>query len=143
MIFGKNLEIPVIVCMQISKYLRNFHFSKLTQIAKFDFQKLLFKSATSVLVLTTVNKNLTSRSTVCNKFWKAFRKTVLTFFEDQWLRLSKGICWNGILIKLYNILQIISHTYLTEVFLKLVQCQPRLNREIPSFVVEGVRFTKT
>ena len=33
--------------------------------------------------------------------------------------------------------------YLTAVFLKLVQCQPRLNREIRPIVVEGVRFNHT
>ena len=61
---------------------------------------MLFKSATSVLVLTAVNRNLTSRSTarstVRNKFWKAFRKTVLTFYEDQWL--SKALCRSRIWI---------------------------------------------
>ena len=35
------------------------------------------------------------------------------------------------------------NTLLTAVFFKLVQCQPRLNRKIQPFVVEGVRFNHT
>ena len=69
-----------------------------------------------------------------------FQQFELNFFVYTKLDLQVSLWYFSLQRRHKNVVTLLFNS---SFFLKLVQCQPRLNREIQPFVVEGVRFNHT